>query len=58
LTNLGEPIGSTILAILVFGELPNAWQLVGAALILVALWLAGQTQPESAEGKTLATAGN
>lgn len=59
LISLGEPIGSAILAFFLFQERPGGLQLVGAAFILVALWLAGQTQPppETAVDKVLAVEG-
>ncbi|MCC7451495.1 MAG: EamA/RhaT family transporter, partial [Anaerolineae bacterium] len=40
LTILGEPIGSTILAVIFLSELPRQWQLVGSAIILCALLIA------------------
>ena len=40
LTSLGEPIGSTILAVIFLSELPRQWQLVGSAIILCALLIA------------------
>jgi drug/metabolite transporter (DMT)-like permease len=55
LTSLGEPIGSTILALILFGERPNVLQLAGAALILLALWIAGQS--EAVQTKMLAGEG-
>ncbi|MCC7449215.1 MAG: EamA/RhaT family transporter, partial [Anaerolineae bacterium] len=39
-TILGEPIGSTILAVIFLSELPRQWQLVGSAIILCALLIA------------------
>ncbi len=47
LTTLGEPIGSTILAYFIFTEHPGILQIVGAAFILLALWLSGRTEQES-----------
>ncbi len=44
LTILGEPIGSTILAALLLRELPTGWQLVGGALILIALVIASREE--------------
>ncbi len=38
-TLLGEPIGSTILAVLLFGEIPGAIKIVGAAFLLAGIWL-------------------
>jgi drug/metabolite transporter (DMT)-like permease len=37
---LGEPIGATLWAYLIFGEVPGLWVLLGGALILVALAIA------------------
>jgi drug/metabolite transporter (DMT)-like permease len=34
---LGEPLGASLLAYLVFGELPGAWTWAGGALVIVAL---------------------
>ena len=34
---LGEPIGAALLALLIFGERPGAWVLVGGAAVLAAL---------------------
>lgn len=39
---LGEPIGSTALALLIFQEVPGAVKLGGAALILVGIWLSAR----------------
>ncbi len=40
---LGEPIGSTLLALLVLGETPSVWTVLGGVIILGGIWLA--TQP-------------
>jgi drug/metabolite transporter (DMT)-like permease len=38
---LGEPIGATLLALALFGEVPTAWTLAGGAVVLAALlWVA------------------
>ena len=34
---LGEPIGATLLAFAIFGEVPGAWTLAGGAVVLSAL---------------------
>jgi drug/metabolite transporter (DMT)-like permease len=51
---LGEPIGSTLLAFLVFGEVPPQLALVGGAIILVgivlATWRLGTTKAAKGEG--------
>jgi len=51
---LGEPIGSTILAFLIFDEVPPELALVGAAIILVgivlATWRLGATKAGKGEG--------
>ncbi|MBI3932257.1 MAG: DMT family transporter [Acidobacteria bacterium] len=36
---LGEPLGSSVLAYSVFGEVPGAWTIAGGAVVLVALAL-------------------
>lgn len=36
---LGEPVGASILAFLLFGEAPGAWQTVGGVLILAGIYL-------------------
>jgi drug/metabolite transporter (DMT)-like permease len=38
-TILGEPVGSTILAFLIFAEVPPAWTYAGAILIFVGVFL-------------------
>ncbi len=45
-TLLGEPIGSTILAIFLFGELPGGLKIGGAALLLAGIWLASREEPK------------
>lgn len=34
---LGEPLGASVLALLIFGEVPSGWTLAGGALVSVAL---------------------
>jgi drug/metabolite transporter (DMT)-like permease len=36
---LGEPVGASLLAYVVFGEVPGRWTLAGGALVFVALAL-------------------
>ena len=36
---LGEPVGASILAYVLFGEVPGTWTLVGGAIVLGALAL-------------------
>ena len=36
---LGEPVGASVMAWLLFGEVPGPWTLVGGAIVLVALAL-------------------
>ena len=43
-TLLGEPIGSTILAFIIFQETPGAFKIAGAVLILIGIWLAARGQ--------------
>lgn len=45
---LGEPIGSTILALIILKEMPNRLEIAGGIIILVGIFLAsrGQSQPE------------
>jgi drug/metabolite transporter (DMT)-like permease len=42
ITLLGEPIGSTILAFIILKEIPSIPELIGAALILVGIYLASR----------------
>ncbi len=44
---LGEPIGSGVLALLFFREIPNGLNLVGAALILVGIYLGLRNKEQS-----------
>ena len=41
---LGEPIGSTILAYIILGELPTSIKIMGAVMILVGIVIASQNQ--------------
>ncbi len=41
-TTLGEPIGSTLLAVLLLGEIPSPLKLAGGALILAGILIASQ----------------
>ncbi len=43
-TLLGEPIGSTILALLILQEIPSALELAGGVLILAGIYVASQTR--------------
>ena len=43
-TLLGEPIGSTILAVLIFQETPSWIKIVGAVLILIGIWFASWSE--------------
>jgi drug/metabolite transporter (DMT)-like permease len=43
-TLLGEPVGSTILAFIIFQETPGWIKIVGAVLILAGIWLAARSQ--------------
>lgn len=48
---LGEPIGSSVLALFLFGEVPGLLKIVGAVILLAGIWLAGrQTSDQEAEG--------
>ncbi|MBX6349986.1 MAG: DMT family transporter [Clostridia bacterium] len=51
-TNLGEPVGATLLAWLVLGELPTAAEAAGGAAILAGLvgFLRATSKPPDAEG--------
>lgn len=42
ITLLGEPIGSTLLAIVFLGEVPSAMKILGGAVILAGIYLASQ----------------
>jgi drug/metabolite transporter (DMT)-like permease len=48
LTLLFEPVGSTLLAVLFLNERPNATQIGGGVVILVALWIAGREEQRKA----------
>jgi drug/metabolite transporter (DMT)-like permease len=41
-TLLGEPVGSTILAYIIFQEIPGWVKIIGAVLILTGIWLAAR----------------
>lgn len=43
---LGEPIGATLLALLIFGEVPTALQLTGGLVILAGLYIFITSQKE------------
>lgn len=45
--NLGEPIGSAVLAFLILGESPTIVKILGAALILLGIYLASRNQGAS-----------
>ncbi len=48
---LTEPVGATVLAWLLFGELPTAWFWPGAALVLAGVWLVGRAaRPAARQG--------
>lgn len=49
LTVLGEPVGSTLLAVLLLGERPQPLQLVGGLFILAALLVASQEEASRAQ---------
>jgi len=42
ITTMGEPIGATILAFIIFKETLNLWQISGILLILIAIWIASK----------------
>jgi drug/metabolite transporter (DMT)-like permease len=42
---LGEPIGSTVLAFLIFRESPGWVKIIGACLLLIGIWLTAQFDP-------------
>ena len=48
---LGEPIGSTLLAIPFFGEIPRALNLAGAAIILAGIYLSLRDEEEQGDRK-------
>src|SRR6266536_612559 len=52
---LTEPVGATILAWLLFGELPTLWFWPGAALVLAGVWLASRAR---AAGRPVARQGS
>jgi drug/metabolite transporter (DMT)-like permease len=45
IASLGEPIGSSLLALIFLNEPPTAFEIVGGALILVGIYLASKAQP-------------
>jgi drug/metabolite transporter (DMT)-like permease len=42
---LGEPLGASLLAYLLFGEVPGLWTLSGGALVFLALTLVLRSRP-------------
>ena len=42
---LGEPVGATLLGLLILGETPGVLQLAGAALVLAGVWLGVRGSP-------------
>jgi drug/metabolite transporter (DMT)-like permease len=44
ITLLGEPIGSTILAYLILGEVPTSLKLIGGVMILVGIYIASRSE--------------
>ncbi len=44
ITILGEPIGSSILAILFFGEYPSFWTIIGGSLVLISIYFLWQNE--------------
>jgi len=48
-STLGEPVGATILAYFIFGEVPSPLQLVGDYIILTGLYIfiTSQRKPEA-----------
>ena len=49
---LGEPIGSTILAYFLLGEIPSLFKIVGAVLILVSIYLASRSETTPSNPET------
>ena len=46
-----EPIGSAVLAVMLFGELPPGQQIVGSGIILVGVILASRGEIRQSEAK-------
>jgi drug/metabolite transporter (DMT)-like permease len=44
ITLLGEPVGSSILAVIIFQETPGWIKILGAVLILGGIWLASSSE--------------
>lgn len=44
---VGEPVGSAVLALLVLGEVPGTWTLLGAPVVLAGIVLAVRGRPEA-----------
>jgi drug/metabolite transporter (DMT)-like permease len=45
---LGEPIGSTVLALIILKEIPATLEIVGGAVILIGIYLASRSQAQPA----------
>jgi drug/metabolite transporter (DMT)-like permease len=45
---LGEPIGSTLLALLILKEVPSGLEIIGGTIILVGIYLASRSETKSA----------
>jgi drug/metabolite transporter (DMT)-like permease len=45
---LGEPIGSTVLALLVLKEVPSLLEIIGGIIILIGIYLASRSEPGGA----------
>ncbi len=54
LSLLGEPVGSTILAVLLLSEKPAAGEIVGGLMILVGIYLASRMDQHGKQKQTLA----
>jgi len=49
ITTLGEPIGSTVLALFIFQEIPTPLKLIGGGLILIGIVLASKPSAKTSE---------
>ncbi len=55
---LGEPVGASVLALVLLGERPMATEIVGGAAILAGIYLVMRMSPEAARAKERAASGS
>lgn len=49
---LGEPIGATILAVIILGEIPNLYTVVGGGIVLGGIYLTAIARPDSVSDRS------